>query len=114
MNQPGWGGKAVYFALSFWAAFLLFLIQPIISKLLLPLFGGAAAVWLVNLVFFTSFLLLGYLYAHFLILRFKPTWQIIVHFMVILAAGVGAIYEFTVFQNSLPALKSQVLDNFNL
>lgn len=113
MNQPGWGGKAVYFALSFWAAFLLFLIQPIISKLLLPLFGGAAAVWLVNLVFFTSFLLLGYLYAHFLILRFKPTWQIIVHFTVILAAGVGAIYEFTVFQNSLPALKSQVLDNFN-
>lgn len=113
MNQAGTKDKGIYFVLSFWAAWLLFSIQPIISKLLLPLFGGAAAVWMVNLVFFTSFLLLGYLYAHFLILRLKPKWQMIVHLTVVLTAGVGAIYEFGTLQNSLPLLKSQVLANYN-
>jgi len=113
MNQTGLRSGAVYPALSFWAAFLLFSIQPIISKLLLPLFGGAAAVWIVNLVFFTGFLLLGYLYAHFLILRLQPKWQIIVHLAVVLAAASGAIYEFSIFRDSLPALSRQVLTNFN-
>ncbi|MDO8668525.1 MAG: fused MFS/spermidine synthase [bacterium] len=113
MNQSGLKGGAIFFILSFWAAFLLFSIQPIISKLLLPLFGGVAAVWIVNLVFFTSFLLLGYLYAHFLILKLQPKWQIIVHFAVILAAGIGAFREFSIFQESLPALKNEVLNNFN-
>src|SRR3989338_4525398 len=110
MNQPGWGGKAVYFALSFWAAFLLFLIQPIISKLLLPLFGGAAAVWIVNLVFFTSFLLFGYIYAHFLVLKFKPKTQAIIHLTVIFIALLGAINQFNSIQETMPALKAQVLD----
>lgn len=44
-------------------AFCLFLIQPLVAKLLLPAFGGGAEVWAVCLVFFQSLLLAGYLYA---------------------------------------------------
>ncbi|MCU1243368.1 MAG: hypothetical protein JWO71_4094 [Candidatus Acidoferrum typicum] len=47
----------------FLAAFLLFLIEPLFAKLILPRFGGAAAVWAACLVFFQCALLLGYLYA---------------------------------------------------
>src|SRR5580698_5971583 len=49
------------FALTiFCGSFLLFLVQPIIAKELLPQFGGSASVWLTCLVFFQSALLLGY------------------------------------------------------
>jgi SAM-dependent methyltransferase len=47
----------------FLGAFLLFLIEPVIAKVLLPWFGGTAAVWTMCLVFFQSVLLLGYVYA---------------------------------------------------
>jgi hypothetical protein len=43
---------------------LVFLIEPMVGKMLLPLFGGTPAVWAVTLVFFQSFLLAGYAYAH--------------------------------------------------
>jgi hypothetical protein len=48
----------------FLSAFLLFLVQPIIAKLILPQFGGSVAVWATCLVFFQLALLLGYAYAH--------------------------------------------------
>lgn len=48
----------------FLGAFLLFLVQPIIAKLILPQFGGGVAVWATCLVFFQLALLLGYAYAH--------------------------------------------------
>jgi len=50
----------------FWGAFLLFLVQPLISKNILPWFGGSPSVWTVALLFFQTFLLAGYAYAHFL------------------------------------------------
>lgn len=50
----------------FLGAFLLFQVQPLIAKVILPWFGGSAAVWLTCLVFFQVELLLGYLYAHWL------------------------------------------------
>ncbi|MBL8030766.1 MAG: fused MFS/spermidine synthase [Candidatus Doudnabacteria bacterium] len=46
-------------------SFLLFQIQPIIIKTLLPQFGGSAATWTVALLFFQTALLLGYIYAHY-------------------------------------------------
>jgi hypothetical protein len=49
---------------------LLFGIQPIIARRLLPWFGGSAAVWVTCLVFFQTALLVGYLYAHALHRRF--------------------------------------------
>lgn len=65
-------------------AFLLFQVEPIIAKMILPWFGGVAAVWAVCLVFFQTALLLGYLYAHLLTSRFSPRTQGRVHAIVLL------------------------------
>ena len=46
------------------SAFLLFQVQPVIAKIILPWFGGSAAVWTTCLLFFQMVLLLGYLYSH--------------------------------------------------
>src|SRR5271157_5654222 len=56
----------LYGATVFLSAFLLFLIQPVFAKLILPWFGGSSAVWTTCLVFFQTALLAGYLYAHLL------------------------------------------------
>src|SRR5580704_2216425 len=53
----------------FLAAFLLFLVEPIAGRQLLPALGGSAAVWITCLAFFQTALLLGYLYAHWLARR---------------------------------------------
>jgi hypothetical protein len=58
---------------------LLFGIQPIIAKRLLPWFGGSAAVWITCLVFFQTALLAGYLYAHTLHQRLSDRAQSTVH-----------------------------------
>jgi spermidine synthase len=50
----------------FLGAFLLFVSEPLIGRLLLPVWGGAVHVWLICLMFFQGMLLLGYLYAHFI------------------------------------------------
>jgi hypothetical protein len=50
----------------FLASFLLFLVEPMAAKQLLPIFGGSAAVWITCLVFFQTALLFAYLYAHWL------------------------------------------------
>jgi spermidine synthase len=71
----------------FLASFLLFLVEPIAAKQLLPVLGGSAAVWITCLVFFQTALLLGYLYAHWLARR--PQW--ILHFVLLALAAVAAI-----------------------
>ncbi|MGL6111209.1 MAG: hypothetical protein ACRC2B_14030, partial [Rubrivivax sp.] len=53
----------------FLSAFLLFLVQPVIAKLILPRCGGSVAVWATCLVFFQAALLLGYAFAHYLVKR---------------------------------------------
>jgi spermidine synthase len=55
---------SIYTLTIFTSAFLLFLIQPMISKLLLPHLGGSPAVWNTSMMFFQVLLLLGYAYAH--------------------------------------------------
>jgi len=60
------GILSLYGATVFLSSFLLFLIQPIFAKLILPWFGGSAAVWTTCLVFFQVALLAGYSYAHLL------------------------------------------------
>jgi SAM-dependent methyltransferase len=59
----------------FLSAFLLFQVEPLIAKMILPWFGGVAAVWTVCLLFFQLLLLLGYLYAHLLTRQFRPRMQ---------------------------------------
>jgi hypothetical protein len=55
--------RAVYGGVVFLSAFLLFLVEPMAAKQLLPVLGGSSAVWVTCLVFFQAALLLGYLYA---------------------------------------------------
>ena len=69
----------------FTSSFLLFQIQPIIAKMILPWFGGSAAVWTVCLLFFQVVLLAGYLYAHCLV-RLSPRVQAVVHCTLLIAS----------------------------
>jgi SAM-dependent methyltransferase len=68
----------------FASAFLLFLLQPIVAKQILPWFGGSAAVWTTCLVFFQTTLLLGYAYADFSVRRLLPRTQAKVHIALLL------------------------------
>ena len=63
----------------FLSALLLFQVEPLIGKIILPWFGGVAAVWTVCLLFFQVVLLLGYLYAHLLARRFGLRTQGWIH-----------------------------------
>ncbi len=63
----------------FSAAFLVFQVQPILGKIIMPWFGGAAGVWIVCLMFFQVVLLLGYFYAHLLTRIFRPRVQGWIH-----------------------------------
>jgi hypothetical protein len=67
-QPPGWSHAAVIFL----AAFLLFQVQPLIARIVLPLFGGSSAVWATCLFFFQAVLLLGYLYADVAARRVPP------------------------------------------
>jgi hypothetical protein len=71
------------------SAFLLFAVQPVIAKMILPWFGGTSAVWSTCMLFFQVVLLLGYLYAHWLQRR-PPRRQAILH-SVLLAASLAAL-----------------------
>lgn len=66
----------------FVASFLLFLVEPIAARQLLPVLGGSVAVWMTCLAFFQSALLLGYLYAHLL-----ARWRSSVLHLALIAAG---------------------------
>ena len=63
----------------FASAFLLFLVQPIVAKQILPWFGGSASVWATCLVFFQTTLLLGYAYADFTVRRLAKRTQVKIH-----------------------------------
>ena len=71
------------------SAFLLFQVQPVIAKIILPWFGGSAAVWTVCMLFFQMALLLGYLYAHALVRYLKPRTQMLVHAALLLVSALA-------------------------
>lgn len=68
-------------------AFLVFQVQPIISKCVLPWFGGTPAVWTTCMLFFQVLLFGGYLYAHFLRSLFSPLMQGVIHLILLAAAA---------------------------
>jgi hypothetical protein len=75
------------------SAFLLFQVQPVIAKIILPWFGGSAAVWTTCLLFFQMVLLLGYFYAHAVVRYLKPRTQMLVHVgLLIVSAAALPIY----------------------
>ena len=59
----------------FLSSFLLFLVQPLIARIILPWFGGSASVWTTCMLFFQALLLAGYAYAHLVSARLKPRTQ---------------------------------------
>lgn len=81
--------KAIYALVIFLSAFLLFLVEPMTAKRLLPALGGSAAVWITCLVFYQTALLAGYLYAHLVSSRIRPRAQAIVHSVVLILALAG-------------------------
>jgi hypothetical protein len=81
-----YGLALIYAATIFASAFLLFQIQPMISKAILPWFGGTPAVWTVCLLFFQSLLFAGYAYAHFTSAWLRPGQQAALHILVLIAA----------------------------
>ena len=73
----------IYAVTIFLSSFLLFLVQPLIARLILPLFGGSAAVWTTCMLFFQVLLLAGYAYAHGIARRRS---QAVVHTVLLIAA----------------------------
>ena len=76
----------LYAATIFVSAFLLFLVQPVVAKQILPWFGGSAAVWTTCLVFFQTTLLAGYAYSDFVVRRLRARAQIKLHTLLLLAS----------------------------
>ena len=80
------GSKLLFAGTIFSSAFLLFLVQPLIAKQILPWFGGSAAVWSVCMVFFQVTLFAGYAYADWVSRHLAPRHQVAVH-VALLAAS---------------------------
>jgi len=80
-------------AVIFLGAFLLFGVQPLIGRYLLPWFGGTPEVWTTCMLFFQVFLLAGYAYAHYLVRIKSPMRQVWIH----LALLGGAIVFLPIF-----------------
>lgn len=85
-STDGGGAVALYATAIFASAFLIFLVQPMVGKRILPWFGGVPAVWTLCLAFYQSVLFLGYAYAHVVIRFVKPALQLPVHAIAVAAA----------------------------
>lgn len=68
------------------SAFLLFFIQPLLAKHILPIFGGSAFVWIVSILFFQIGLLLGYGYAYLLAKFLSERKQALIHFFLLICS----------------------------
>jgi hypothetical protein len=77
---------AVFIAAIFVSAALLFAVQPLFTKMVLPQLGGSPSVWSVAMVFFQATLLAGYAYAHFLTRHLPGRHSVVIHVLVMLAA----------------------------
>src|SRR6185503_3184643 len=81
------GSRWLFATAVFLGAFLLFLVEPIAAKQLVPVLGGSAAVWITCLVFFQTSLLCAYLYAHRMSIR--PRWSL--YFVLLLLGFASAV-----------------------
>ncbi len=92
----------IVFAITlFVSAFLLFLVQPMIGKMILPKLGGTPQVWNTCMLFFQTVLLAGYFYTHSVTTFLKPRKQMIVHGVLlflplIVMLGMGGLHPFDV------------------
>src|SRR5258708_18587567 len=80
-----WSGVLAVFTICLFAsAFLLFLVEPMVAKMVLPLVGGTAAVWATSVLFFQTVLLIGYGYSHWLAMRLRWRWHALLHGLLLL------------------------------
>ena len=78
---------AVYTAAVFVSALLLFAVQPMFTRMVLPRLGGSPSVWSVAMVFFQTMLLAGYAYAHVLMRVVRPRLAVPIHAALLIVAG---------------------------
>jgi hypothetical protein len=69
----------------FTGAFLLFQVEPLLARYILPWFGGTSAVWISCMLFFQLLLVVGYAYSHLIATRLQPRMQAIVHIAIVCA-----------------------------
>src|SRR5271168_3468064 len=75
--------RTVFAVATFTSAFLLFQVQPLIGKFILPWFGGSPAVWTTCMLFFQVVLFLGYAYAHATCRWLSPRGQMRLHLVLL-------------------------------
>lgn len=85
-DRSAWLWAALFAGTIFLSAFLLFQVQPIAGKIVMPWFGGGSTVWITTLMFFQVTLLIGYAYSHFVALRLQPRAQGVLHAALVLLA----------------------------
>src|SRR5437899_1196844 len=85
-NSSGKEVVALYLLTTFLSAFLLFAVQPLIAKYILPWFGGTPSVWTTCMLFFQVLLLGGYAHAHLVSTRLGPRGQTVAQVTVLLAS----------------------------
>ncbi len=83
---PGSATLPLFAATMFISALLMFGIQPMFTKMVLPKLGGSPSVWAVAMCFFQAVLLAGYAYAHFISRRLSSPRGVILHLVVMFAA----------------------------
>src|SRR6478735_6671596 len=88
--RPGRPPMFLYAATIFVSAFLLFLVQPLMAKQILPWFGGSATVWTICLVFFQTALLAGYAYSDAVVRRLDARAQVKLH-VVLLVLSIAVL-----------------------
>jgi hypothetical protein len=102
------------FAVSiFLSAFLLFQIQPMIGRFILPWFGGTPAVWSTVMLFFQVLLTGGYAYAYWLIGRVRPQRQAFIHIILITSAIVLLLFLSFVWTSPITPDSSWKPENVN-
>lgn len=101
-----------FYASVFLSAFLLFQIQPLIGKYILPWFGGGSSVWTTSILFFELFLLFGYAYAYFLT-RLRLKQQIIMHCILLIIVSLLLITLFFYWDSPVtPPIEIRPKDTF--
>src|SRR5271170_4714203 len=75
----------IYAITIFTGSFLLFQVEPLLARYILPWFGGSSAVWITCMLFFQLLLVAGYAYSHLIATRLRPRQQAIVHVAIVSA-----------------------------
>ncbi|HEU5022750.1 MAG TPA: fused MFS/spermidine synthase [Bryobacteraceae bacterium] len=86
------------------SSFLLFVLQPLAAKTLLPRYGGSAGVWVASMLFFQLLLLAGYAYSYAVSISLGRRAQSLAHGLLVVAALATVTMRFRVWETSSPAL----------